>query len=88
MTAIRSAVRDLVKRARAYARVSHRTLGGVSKLIFDDTRTLETLASGRLNVRMDRVERGERRLAELENGTGRDRAGQRRGSSRGKKATT
>lgn len=87
MAALRTAVRDIVKRAKAYARVSGRAPGGVSKLIFDDNRTLAMLASGKLNVSAERIERGERRLAELENGTGRDRAGQGRGSKRGKRTS-
>lgn len=69
MIAIRQAVADIVKRAKTFARVTGRTNGGVSKAIFDDTRTLDALARGRFNVRLDRVLRGESRLTQLEQET-------------------
>ena len=84
MTVLREAVRDIVKRANAYARISGRARGGVSKLIFDDNRTLAILASGKFNVRLDRIMRGEARLLDLEGRTDRTRAGQRK-TTRGKR---
>lgn len=69
MIALRQAIADIVKRAKTLARVTGRTQGGVSKAIFDDTRTLKALGRGQFNVQLNRVLRGERRLTRLEQET-------------------
>lgn len=64
--AFRSAVRDLAKRADAYAKRERRTRGGASMVIFSDTRTLDLLLGGHEKITVERLIVGAERLAKLE----------------------
>lgn len=63
---IRRALTDLVKRAKAYAKRTNRTLGGVSKELFDDDRTLRMLAAGHVKIGIARVLEAADRLDQLQ----------------------
>lgn len=69
MIALTEAVVEIVKRAKRLAAFSGRTDGGISKVIFDDTRTLGELSRGRYSVTLNRLLRAERRLTRLEEKT-------------------
>lgn len=55
----------LVRQADAYATRSGRTSGGVSKALFDDTRTLDLLRDGSKDITVSRLERAYMRLCGL-----------------------
>lgn len=57
---------SLVRRADAYAAASGRTSGGVSKLIFQDTRTLDLLRDGSEAITVARLRKAEAELRRLE----------------------
>lgn len=64
----------LIRRADAYANKAGRTSGGVSKLIFDDVRTLDLLRGGSKDITLSRLERGWQRLNGLIERAAKERA--------------
>lgn len=59
-------IASLVSRAEAYATATGRSLGGVSKELFDDVRTLTLIQQGGRNITIARLERALERMARLE----------------------
>lgn len=59
-------ISSLVRRADAYAKATGRSSGGVSKSIFEDTRTLDLLRGGHRDITVARLERADAALTELE----------------------
>lgn len=65
----------LIERADAYAKKADRTSGGVSKLIFDDVRTLDLLRDPTFkDITISRLERGWQRLNGLIERAAKERA--------------
>ncbi len=57
---------SLLRRADTYAQATGRSIGGVSKAIFDDVRTLGLLKDGSKAITLERLENADNRLATLE----------------------
>lgn len=65
----------LIRRADSYRRATGRTSGGVSKALFDDTRTLDLLRDPNFkDITISRLERAMQRLAGLEERRSKERA--------------
>lgn len=59
-------VSKFLRRADRVTKRTGRTPGGISKILFDDVRTLDYLREGGRAIQLNRLERAEARLSELE----------------------
>lgn len=64
-TPFKQAIKTFLVDANAARRATKRTRKGLSKVLFDDTRTLDLLADGHTDITVSRLERGAQRLTKL-----------------------